>query len=117
MSVSGTTGIDPAAQLSSHSAVVGMVYAILGIGFIPVAVIRYRMAASNAHQYHELNTLPCQGSSSSTAQNTLSSNPAMVAHSGSVLNKSFVTAGSVVAIATVFVFLVEAALLVLILQV
>lgn len=107
-----------------------MVYAILGIGFVPVAVIRYRMAASNADRYLELDRLhgdpvadSVQGAhnradvsapNNSTDPTTVIARPS---HTDTVLRKTFLTAGSVVAAATLFVVLVETALFVLIMLV
>ena len=132
---------DRSLLLVSHLA--GLVYAILGMGFIPVAIFRYRMAVSNAQRFVAMEVVePRQDPSSTqnatsehspttTADRTLSEETHEAQHSGTqaasdgpipapvrtVLRESFVTAGSVVAAATVFVGLVEIALLVLILRV
>lgn len=115
-----------------------MVYAILGMGFIPVAIFRYRMAVSNANRLLPMQVVgPHQDdhpesvaiSDPPTKTNTTShditpssgrdssSNLPLHGPVHTVLRESFVTAGSVVAGATVFVGLVEIALLVLILRV
>ena len=123
----------------------GLVYAILGLGFIPVAIFRYHMAVSNAHplvalehmgpQHHSSPTQHGPQTSPSTQQpdQTLpttqggsashDSGPSSHAQEATpvpvhtVLRESFVTAGSVVAAATAFVGSVEIALLVLILRI
>lgn len=95
------------------------------MGFVPVAVFRYRMAVSNAQRLMPLEPLSAHPGSPSdsatleqqtgqTSRSTGSSQaPAPVQ---TVLRPSFVTAGSVVAAATAFVGLAEIALLVLILR-
>nr|CDI53245.1 conserved hypothetical protein [Melanopsichium pennsylvanicum 4] len=111
------------------------------MGFIPVAVFRYRMAVNNANRFVAMEVFePHQESSStqdaahitSAAQSTVQAlsksqydpqQNGTAARQGppapvrTVLRESFVTAGSVVAAATAFVGLVEVALLVLILRV
>lgn len=107
-----------------------MVYAILGIGFVPVAVIRYRMAASNAERYLELNRLhgdpvpePVQGAHNRPDVSAPNNDPTAAqavtrpSHTDTVLRKTFLTAGSVVAAATLFVVLAEIALFILIMLV
>ena len=119
----------------------GLVYAVLGIGFIPVAMFRYQMAVNNTNRFVALqvvdghqshaeaqSSLPAThptepDAAAPVASNAVDSIPqsetqgtAPIA-SRTVLRESFVTAGSVVAGATIFVGLVEVALLVLILRV
>ncbi|PWY97620.1 hypothetical protein BCV70DRAFT_48308 [Testicularia cyperi] len=112
---------------------VGMVYAILAVGFIPVAIVRYRMAVQNEDRYFELKPSATGSAQSNqgpgetltrvqTGQSTEPANDAArptmpVRPVSSVLRKTFVTAGSVVAAATTFVALTEIALLVLILRI
>lgn len=105
------------------------------MGFIPVAIFRYRMAVSNAERVVAMEVVEPQqpsqdlGQPSPTTQSDQTQHlsqpgngdPSPVNYTpapvGTVLRKSFVTAGSVVAAATAFVGLVEIALLVLILRV
>ncbi|ETS59572.1 hypothetical protein PaG_06494 [Moesziomyces aphidis] len=120
---------------------VGLVYAILGIGFIPVAIFRYQMAVSNTNRFVALQVVDGHQSPAEEHASPSASNPTepdgttlIAPHpvdsvsqpeapisaplaSRTVLRESFVTAGSVVAGATVFVGLAEVALLVLILRV
>ncbi|SPO27052.1 uncharacterized protein UTRI_10514_B [Ustilago trichophora] len=114
---------------------VGLVYAVLGMGFIPVAIFRYRMAVSNAERVVAMEVVEPQQPAQDVAQPspiTQSDQTQHLSQPGNehpspvnitpapvqtVLRKSFVTAGSVVAAATAFVGLVEIALLVLILRV
>ncbi|SPO27397.1 uncharacterized protein UTRI_10514 [Ustilago trichophora] len=114
---------------------IGLVYAVLGMGFIPVAIFRYRMAVSNAERVVAMEVVEPQQPSQDLAQPSPKTqsdqtqhlsqpgdaDPSPVNHTpapvGTVLRESFVTAGSVVAAATAFVGLVEIALLVLILRV
>ena len=103
----------------------GLVYAILGMAFIPVAILRYRMAVSNAKRFLAMEVVHSQQASSPTdAASTErteqdSSQPETEAPAPvqTVLRESFVTAGSIVAGATALVGLAEIALLVLILRV
>lgn len=111
----------------------GLVYAILGIGFIPVAIFRYRVAVSNAERVMPMEVIEPQQPSSAAqdavppstssqrqpqSHDTSSSQDAQApAPDHTVLRESFVTAGSVVVAATAFVGLAEIALLVLILRI
>lgn len=103
-----------------------MVYAILGMGFIPVAILRYRMAVSNAKRFVAMEEVQSQQASSITLpeqpagqeqQGTDSPADQAPAPVQTVLRESFVTAGSIVAAATALVGFAEVALLVLILRV
>ncbi|GAC94529.1 hypothetical protein PHSY_002101 [Pseudozyma hubeiensis SY62] len=116
---------------------IGLVYAVLGMLFIPVAIFRYRMAVNNAHRLLAMqevqpqetsNSIPdpspsnaeaaSEAQRSSQRRNTASSaSPEPTQPVRTVLRESFVTAGSVVAAATALVGLAEIALLVLILRV
>lgn len=114
------------------------------MGFIPVAIFRYHMAVSNAKRYVAMEvvghqqedsstqgeaptTIPAKQSDRESAVTEEATSQAEVAQSRpttpapapvqTVLRESFVTAGSVVAGATVFVGLAEIALLVLILRI
>lgn len=105
------------------------------MGFVPVAIFRYRMAVNNAHRWlamdevqpdqaasptHEpaLRTQSDRGSSQAPTAPPLSTSIEQAAQPvQTVLRESFVTAGSVVAAATALVGLAEIALLVLILRV
>ena len=108
-------------------------YAIWGIGFIPVAIFRYRMAVSNAERATPMEVMepqqtaspaqdaPSASSSHRQSQSTNKSGQApdtpTPAPVRTVLRESFVTAGSLVVAATAFVGLAEIALLVLILRI
>lgn len=126
----------------SLDAISGLVYAILGMGLIPVAIFRYHMAVSNAQRFVSMQIVGTQNGASATrdavetssaVERTVPSESAtrntappdasirsdeVLApdHVHTVLRESFVTAGSVVAGATAFIGLVEIALLVLILR-
>ncbi|SOV03852.1 uncharacterized protein UDID_20075 [Ustilago sp. UG-2017a] len=110
-----------------------LVYAILGIGFVPVAIFRYRMAVSNAERATPMEVMepqqtaspaqdaPSASSSHRQSQSTNKSGQApdtpTPAPVRTVLRESFVTAGSLVVAATAFVGLAEIAPLVLILRI
>ncbi|CBQ72721.1 conserved hypothetical protein [Sporisorium reilianum SRZ2] len=123
---------------------VGLVYAILAMAFIPVAILRHRMAVSNAKRFLAMEAVHSHDASSPT-QDPAHANTAPTEHPDqivalgrdaaqresaaetssdqapapiqTVLRESFVTAGSIVAGATALVGLAEIALLVLILRV
>ena len=122
-------------------AVSGLVYAILGMGLIPVAIFRYHMAVSNAQRFVAMQVVGTQGGTTAPQDAVETSSAVEQTDPGSatrstaspdasvqidevlapdtvhtVLRESFVTAGSVVAGATAFIGLVEVALLVLILR-
>ncbi|EPQ32204.1 uncharacterized protein PFL1_00401 [Pseudozyma flocculosa PF-1] len=109
---------------------VGLAYSLFAVGFIPIAVYRYRNAVQNEDRYIELQPAVQpesngQGPASSqppastggTETDRIAVSTALeqtIAPRRGIYVKSFVTAGSVVAVTTVVVTVFEVALLILI---
>lgn len=95
----------------------------MGMGFIPVAVFRYRMAVNNANRFLAMDVIEPEPEPASSSSPDPEPEPASTWNGQTappvrtVLRESFVTAGSIVAAATALVGLAEVAILVLIIRV